>query len=70
MVIVKVLPLPSSLSTSILPFIKSTKFLTIAIPSPVPGILDRVVFLSRVNNSNKDGKNSSLIPIPVSDTFV
>ena len=47
----KVLPFPSSLSTSIVPPSSSTYFLTIDIPSPVPAILLFVVFRSRVNAS-------------------
>ena len=64
------LPFPSSLSTFIVPPNRSTYFLTIDIPSPVPAILLFVVFCSRVNASKIFVRYSWLIPIPVSLTLV
>src|SRR5574344_680450 len=65
-VIVNSLPFPLVLSTLISPFIRVTRFLVMAIPKPVPWILDTVVFLSLSKGSQIRVKNSSDIPIPLS----
>ena len=59
-----------TLFTSMLPPIRSTYFFTIAISRPVPATLPTVVFLSLEKESNRVGRNSLLIPIPVSRTSI
>ena len=61
-------PTLTILSTSIVPFITSTRFLTIAIPSPVPSTLSDNTVSSRSNGLNTRFTKSSLIPIPSSIT--
>ena len=59
--------MPCSLSTWILPFIISTIVFVIAMPSPeLPNLLV-VEESSWLNASNSFGRNSSLIPMPVSE---
>ena len=63
-------PFPNTLWTTILPCIKSTNFLVIARPKPVPSI---VTFSSKSNLSNLLNNLSiffSFIPIPVSSTDI
>ena len=64
----KQLPCPSSLSTSMVPPIASTRFLVIAIPSPVPCILLVTELSARVNGSKIVSLKSADIPIPLSLT--
>lgn len=64
----KQLPSPSSLSTSMVPPIASTRFLVIAIPSPVPCILFVMEFSARVNASKIVFLKSADIPMPLSLT--
>ena len=64
----KQLPLPFSLSTSIVPPIASNKFFVMAIPRPVPWILFVTLFTSLVNASKILSLKLSSIPIPLSTT--
>ena len=64
----KQLPCPNSLSTSMVPPIASTRFLVIAIPSPVPCILFVRELSARVNASKIVSLKSADIPIPLSLT--
>ena len=64
----KQLPCPGSLSTSMVPPMASTRFLVIAIPSPVPCILLVREFSARVNGSKMVFLKSADIPIPLSLT--
>ena len=64
----KQLPCPSSLSTSMVPPIASTRFLVIAIPRPVPWILFVTEFSARVKASKILSLKSADIPIPLSLT--
>ena len=66
----KVVPIPFLLFTRIVPSMSSTRRFTIGIPSPVPSILFAVVLFSRENSSKICGRNSSDIPIPVSEIVV
>ena len=59
-------PTPCSLFTRMEPFIISTMFFVIAIPSPVPCILLMVELRSRSKGSKMRLTNSSLMPMPVS----
>ena len=63
-------PLPTSLSTAIVPPISSISFFVMAIPSPVPITLLSVELCSRSKLSYKCGRNSSDIPMPVSSTII
>jgi len=65
-VIVKVEPAPGLLWTVILPFIKSTSFFTIPMPSPLPSIPLSDEDRSCENDSKICFWNSSDIPIPLS----
>ena len=64
----KQLPCPSSLSTSMVPPIASTRFLVIAIPRPVPCILLVTELSARVKASKIVSLKSADIPIPLSLT--
>ena len=64
----KLLPLPYTLSTQIIPSICSASCFAIASPNPVPLIFLFFLESTLINASNKTGKFSSLIPIPVSFT--
>ena len=64
--IVKVLPLPSSLWTSILPPIKLTRLCVIASPKPVPPKCWAISAVSCSKGRNTRLKNSFFMPIPLS----
>ena len=64
----KQLPWPSSLSTSMVPPIASTRFLVIAIPRPVPCILFVIELSARVKASKIVSLKSADIPMPLSLT--
>ena len=61
------MPTPTSLSTAILPPCKSTAFLTMAKPSPVPEIVPTLLALW--NESNSLARSFSGMPIPRSRTL-
>ena len=63
---VKVEPLPCSLSAEIWPPIISMMFLVMAMPSPVPSTLLTVAVRSRSKGSKTWGRKSLLMPMPVS----
>lgn len=65
-VTVKVVPEPAALVTSIVPPIKSTIFLVIAIPRPVPSILSVFDVWERSKGVNRCGRNSWSMPMPLS----
>ena len=60
------LPLPSSLSTWMLPSMLSTSRLTMDIPRPVPSMRLIVVFCARSKGRKMRCKNSWLMPTPLS----
>src|SRR3990172_2793510 len=64
----KVDPFPTSLSHAMRPSWRSTISFTIANPRPEPWIFDWLTFRPRKNRSNKCGKSSASMPIPVSFT--
>ena len=66
-VTVKVVPLPSSESTSTVPFIRLTTLLTMAMPRPVPSMPVVRESLARVKGSKMVSMNSLLMPQPVSE---
>ena len=70
MVTVKRVPLPTWLCTSTVPFMRSTSFLTMGMPRPVPVTRLSVLERSRENSSKMCGRNSSLMPMPVSSITV
>ena len=63
---VKVVPAPFSLSTSICPFISSTILLVMGMPRPVLPYRLVLEESSWANASNSFGRNSLLMPMPVS----
>ena len=62
-------PTPFSLCTSISPFIKSTIFLVIAMPRPVPITALAPLFNSRSKGSKTFFTKSELMPMPLSLTW-
>lgn len=67
-VAVNVEPLPSSLSTSISPFIMRAAESAIGMPSPVPCCSTTSLRSARENASNTCGRYSLLMPMPLSFT--
>ena len=65
---VKVLPLPTSLWTSMVPPIMSAMFFAMVSPRPTPWTPLRVEFCSLVKGLNISSRNSGLMPIPLSAT--
>ena len=65
---VKVLPWPGVLSTLMMPPIRSTRFLVMAMPRPVPCIWLMRSLSSRLKASKTCFWNSSLMPMPSSWT--
>ena len=62
----KRLPLPSSLSTVMLPPMRSKRLFTIDMPRPVPSILLMAAVLTRSKGTKICSKNAGLIPMPLS----
>ena len=62
------LPSPRALCTLISPLICWTRLFTMGIPRPVPVIRDGANVVSRANGSNICSRNSSVMPMPVSET--
>ena len=62
----KRLPLPSLLSTCTRPPMRSVRFFTMDIPSPVPSILLMVELWARSKGRKIRLRNSSLMPMPLS----
>ena len=60
------LPWPSRLSTWMVPYMLSTRFLTMAIPRPVPSILLTALLWTRSKGTKIRSRNSSLMPMPLS----
>ena len=67
---VKIEPLPYSLSTSIVPPMRSTRLLVIASPKPVPSTVLLRSISRRSNLLKRTSLSSGLIPIPVSHTVI
>lgn len=55
-------PFPTSLSTSMVPPMRSTRLLVMDMPSPVPCTLLVVEFSARVNESKMVLRNSGVMP--------
>ena len=68
-VTLNVVPPPKVLLNSIVPPSKSTIFFVIANPNPEP-FFPNLLFSILLNFSNNFSKSFSLIPIPVSDSFI
>ena len=66
----KILPLSTSLETSMVPPISSTMFFVIAIPSPVPCTLFVVLFSALVKASKILSRYSGVMPYPSSSTSI
>ena len=65
---VKVLPAPGSLSTAMVPPMRSTMFFVMAMPRPVPWISRVSSVTSRAKGSKMVARNASLMPKPLSET--
>ena len=66
---VNTLPSPWRLSAWITPPMRSTRFLVMAMPSPVPWMPLVVEFSSRLKGSNTVRRKSGLMPMPLSRTI-